>query len=736
MHPPILPGTLLHHRYRLIGVLAQGSIGWTYLAEDQKRVGELCVLKEVAASEPTSDSLPTLRETFQQEASRLYELHHPQIPRFRVVITHLDRLLWVEEYIPGKTYRTLLSERLAQAEVFSEAEVVQLLWQVLPVLNYIHRRSVIHGNLSLDTLIAREPDRLPVLTHFGTVQHIANRLRLFTQTEPEFAPVRLGFVGAEGTALENDRSLDFYTLAVTALMLLTGQAPETLYDPKKQTWQWQLLGALNPRLTRVLKQMLLQKPKLRYHSAAQIAQALKPIVHAAPEAIVTPTLPTFASSPSLPTALSEPWTTSPKSLIPEHLAPESVATERVGIGSFAIENSSLEDFTTDKKPSRGTATLPVLPSHASAFSSSSLGSPSDLPPSISPEESEFQSAWHVPENAAIAEQGQSTFNDPPESFQVNPRQIRQLASIGIVVILGFIGWKLLFSPRPQPLVDSASQPTISVNTPAPSARESLPPATSQTLTSQEQAAQKALRDRRRSLNLRHDFFADLVDEVFYAKHPDLKGQSLSLQPAQQALRMEWNAIAEGLLNRLKALSPTARKKLGGYGQADYDRWTAIVQQNNLSIRTLQILTDVRFTYLFPEQSEQSSDLGQFSQVWYAVMEDQLQAIRTNAILQTIQLPANGLSQASGVLNVGQAKVYVVRLEKDQAVQLTLQAPAQSTRLFIYAPAQSSDRALLENSTNLTWFGKMPQSGYYEIVIVSNAPETVGYQLKLSQQAEG
>ncbi|MBW4519930.1 MAG: protein kinase [Scytolyngbya sp. HA4215-MV1] len=735
MHPPILPGTLLHHRYRLIGILAQGKIGWTYLAEDQKRVGELCLLKEVAAVAPTAESLPALRETFQQEAALLYDLQHPQIPRFRVVITHLDRLLWVEEYISGKSYRTLLAERLAQGVAFSEAEAVKLLWRVLPVLNYIHRRDIIHGNLSLDTLVVRESDQVPVLTHFGTAQPIAAKLQLLTQTEPESVVGQWGFVASAGIALEHDRSLDFYTLAVTTLLLLTGQEPETLYDAKQQTWQWQQWIPLSPQLTRVLKQMLLQKPKLRYHSAAQIAQALKPLVHAPPQETLEPTLPTL---PDPPTPIAEviapttPEGSMTEDLTSENLASKNLIFEKLGLGNLMTEALP--------EPRTSTATLPVLPIHDStAFQDTSPYGAFAVAPTAPSENDDPPLGWRPATSAVRSGRVLQRSEDSRESFVWNTQQIRWLAGIGLVVMIGWLSWKGLSSSRSLQRADSGSEPIGVIDAPAVSGSQTAKPLlqpADPTLTAQEQLTQKALRDRRRNLEIQHNFFADLVDEVFYAKHPDLKGRRLSMQSEQQSLRMEWNEIAEVLLNRLKVLSPDARRKLGGYGQVDYDRWTTISKQNNLSIRALQILTDVRFTYLFPEQKEASANLGQFSQVWFAVMEDQLEAIRSKAIVQTIQLSANGLSQSSGVLNAGQAKVYVVQLEKDQSVQFTLQAPTPSTHLSIYFPAQSGDRALLENSTNLTWSGKLPQSGYYEIVIVSNAPETVGYQFKLSQLAEG
>jgi len=53
---------------------------------------------------------------------------------------------------------------------FSEAEVIQMLLQILPVLEYIHSMGVIHRDISPDNLILRSSDHLPVLIDFGVKQ--------------------------------------------------------------------------------------------------------------------------------------------------------------------------------------------------------------------------------------------------------------------------------------------------------------------------------------------------------------------------------------------------------------------------------------------------------------------------------------------------------------------------------------------------------------------------------------
>jgi serine/threonine protein kinase, bacterial len=659
MYPAILPGTLLHQRYHVIGILAQGQLGWMYLAEDQKRTGELCVLRELLPSDPTPDRLKALQEAFLQEAALLYELHHPQIPRFRVIFADEGRLFWVEEHIPGKAFRTLLNDRLAQGVAFSEIEVVQLLWQVLPVLSYIHSRGVVHGNISPDSLVWRDRDQLPVLIDFGSVYQIVTKLGLLPG---QLTPSAYVPADAEGH-LYSDPSVDLYALAVTVLVLLTGQEPHNLYDEATQTWQWQQWVEISPRLSSILRQLLLRRNKLRHPSAEQIARTLKPLLN-------SPTLPstesTVSSAPIVETAAAAVTAPDEDTSLPTEIQPKVKAK----------------------------------------------------PPKAKP--------------TGRVKRGKSKYP-----------QAAALLGLSVVLISGAFAWEMLASVRK----DDRSTPTASpknspqdvvieapASNPTPQvAVQSTPtPQRSPSQTTQnEPSIQAMLRDRRRQLDISYDFFVDLVDEAFYTRYPDLKGQRLSSNPQQAQLRITWSGIAEDLLDRLALFSQPSRSKLGKYSRADYERGVAIAKQFNLSDRGLQTLTNVRFNYLFPEQKGRNLDAAKFGQVWLATLDEQLKAIQSKTALENIQLGAQGTQRSGGVLKPGQGKVYVVYLQQNQAIQLNLQAPSQSTRLSLYPPAQGSGaNPLLQDSPDLKWSGTVPQTGYYEVVIVSFAPETVGYQLQL------
>ncbi|MBD2612384.1 serine/threonine protein kinase [Nostoc punctiforme FACHB-252] len=319
----IQAGLTLGDRYVIVRQLGQGGFGRTYLAEDFNRFRELCVLKEFSPQVQTAYVVEKAQELFEREASVLYKLQHPQIPRFRELLrTNLqgrEYLFLVQDYVEGETYNSLLHTRTKQGLRFTEAEVRQLLQQILPVLEYIHSLGVIHRDISPDNLILRAVDQLPVLIDFGGVKQVVATVAsqyyqpgvMASSPSPTLLG-KIGFAPPEQmqTGLVSPHS-DLYALAATMLVLLTGKLPQELIDTYNLTWQWQREVSLSPVLGQVLDKMLSARPGDRYQSARQVLQALNP-----PPVNYTPTQYPISKPPeptSATIAVSPPPPPSPSS---------------------------------------------------------------------------------------------------------------------------------------------------------------------------------------------------------------------------------------------------------------------------------------------------------------------------------------------------------------------------------------------------------------------------------------
>ncbi len=284
----IQPGQILGDRYVIIRQIGQGGFGTTYLAQDINRFRENCVLKEFSPQVQTPYVVKKAEELFQREASVLYKLQHPQIPRFRellrINLQSKESLFLVQDYVDGETYNSLLNNRKQRGLKFTEAEIRQLLQQLLPVLEYIHSLGVIHRDISPDNLMLRNSDQLPVLIDFGGVKQVAATVASqYYQTGTTASPTngtllgKIGFAPPEQmqTGMVSTHS-DLYALAVTMLVLLTGKQPQELIDTYNLTWQWRREVKLSSAFGQIIDKMLSPIASDRYQTVRQVLQALNP----------------------------------------------------------------------------------------------------------------------------------------------------------------------------------------------------------------------------------------------------------------------------------------------------------------------------------------------------------------------------------------------------------------------------------------------------------------------------
>lgn len=345
MSTPWEPGPPLGGRYNVLQELGEGGFGRTYLAEDLHRYKERCVLKEFVPQIEDPTLLAKAEELFEREAKVLYQLQHPQIPKFRELMREGGKLFLVQDYAEGPTYRNLLQGR--QGGHFSETEIIQLLYQLLPVLDYIHGLDMIHRDISPENLILRSTDGKPVLIDFGSVKQIA------ATVEQELAangnPTRIGKAGYVPqeqfhSGVVNATS-DLYGLAATLVVLAIGKEPQELQDIYDNTWNWEQFISLSEPLNGVLKKMLAPAPVERYGSAAEVLQALQGSVagSAAPppsnvvpmyrEAALGDTYPTDATQVVAPAP--EPTTVTPAAVSPIKQTNDRSAFEAI-LGLLAL----------------------------------------------------------------------------------------------------------------------------------------------------------------------------------------------------------------------------------------------------------------------------------------------------------------------------------------------------------------------------------------------------------------
>ncbi|MBD2356519.1 GUN4 domain-containing protein [Tolypothrix sp. FACHB-123] len=266
---------LLKDRYHLLHLIGRGGFGITFLAVDeQDPTKSHCVIKQFCCESATGKSFEKAVELFRQEAVRLGELQHPQIPQLLEYFELDTDLYLVEEWIPGKT----LAEELETQGLFSEAQIWEILQQLLPVLQFIHVRQVIHRDIKPANIMRRSAvggtGKDLVLIDFGVAKQITATALLYTGTTVG-SPGYMAPEQMRGKALP---ASDLYGLGVSCIYLLTGISPFDLFDETSDRWVWRdyILNkdAVSNRLAAILDKLVQNSLPQRYKSAAEALVAL------------------------------------------------------------------------------------------------------------------------------------------------------------------------------------------------------------------------------------------------------------------------------------------------------------------------------------------------------------------------------------------------------------------------------------------------------------------------------
>ena len=271
-------GTIIDGRYHIIQNLGKGGFGTTFLAEDTKRPGNpFCVVKQFTPASTDPATLTILKRLFDQEAAMLETLgKHDQIPQLLAHIEEYQEFYIVQEYIKGND----LSDELTSGQKMSEADVIQLLIEILEVLEFVHKYKVIHRDIKPDNIRRRHLDNKIFLIDFGAVKEV--RTQLVNKQGQITSTVIIGTDGY--MPLEQQRgkpqlSSDIYAVGIIAIQAITGLLPDKLEeDIKTGEIIWRKYANVSPKLATVLDKMVSYDFRNRYPTAKEALQAVKKLL--------------------------------------------------------------------------------------------------------------------------------------------------------------------------------------------------------------------------------------------------------------------------------------------------------------------------------------------------------------------------------------------------------------------------------------------------------------------------
>jgi serine/threonine-protein kinase len=321
----------------------------------------------------------------------------------------------------------------------------------------------------------------------------------------------------------------------------------------------------------------------------------------------------------------------------------------------------------------------------------------------------------------------------PVPHQKRDRSFGWLGKVVIAVVLiasaSGLGWwagnSWIQSQSPEIVT-----PPNTDDTQAPPSDEPEPEPPSQ-FSAEERQRKQTLRERRLNLGVGYRFYVNWVNEVFWTQYPNQRGRRLGNGSEDAQLRKQWDTIAAEQLEKIAQaeLSAATRRGLGNYGEADRTRWKAEANQLRLSSRALYDLADAKFFHNFPKQRGEDFLESPVGQVWQAYVADSVSALRTGAAYERIVFDPGAVSkQIRGTLRPGEGKAFVAELSQGQTIEIRLDT-AQNALFSVYSP--TGEVAILEDSRDRRWAGRLPESGFYEFTVVSEASEPIDYQLNLT-----
>jgi serine/threonine-protein kinase len=315
---------ILVGRYIPSRLLGRGGFGAAFLARDRYTPAmRQCVVKQF---QPSGDlnlqQMKIAQELFEREAEVLEQLgsHNDQIPDlfafFPLIVPTQqvgkeDQFFYlVQEFIDGKN----LEEELAEKGTFSEAEILEVLREILKVLNYVHENGSIHRDIKPSNIMRDRRGRLYLLD-FGAVKQVTKAAAAGTAGRST-GIYSMGFAPPEQmSGGQVYPSTDLYALAVTLITLLTGKEAGELFDSYSNQWNWRNYAQVSTPLADVLDRMLLATPNQRFPSAQEVLDALTPRPTPSPLPVTqSPTPPLQVSPPTVVPAVSQPLSSQPQAV--------------------------------------------------------------------------------------------------------------------------------------------------------------------------------------------------------------------------------------------------------------------------------------------------------------------------------------------------------------------------------------------------------------------------------------
>jgi len=327
-------------------LLSQGGFGAVYLAMDLKLHGP-CAIKE------NLDTSPEAERQFEQEASILFNLKHPGLPRVFDFFSLSGKGSYLAmDFIEGDNLETLLED---EKKPLPEKKVLEWLQQICNALTYMHNQPlpIVHRDIK-PANIKITPEGQAVLVDFG-ISKVYKKSQLTTlgamAATPGYAPIEQYGRG------RTDIRTDVYALGATAFTLLTNTVPPDSPDRFAGTPlpnPLDLNGQISLQVANAIIKALDIDPDRRFQSVVDFWDALGSPAAGTAQTVILSNKPSPKLTIKIPTQYIQPEP-SPLKIQQAHYEPELV---HIPAGTFLMGAEAYDNLADAHEKPQHTISLP------------------------------------------------------------------------------------------------------------------------------------------------------------------------------------------------------------------------------------------------------------------------------------------------------------------------------------------------------------------------------------------
>ena len=276
-------------RYDLIRVLGKGAMGLVYEARDPN-LNRRVAIKTIRVEDLSDEEATDYEIRFRTEAHSAARLQHPHIVSVFDSDRDIEIAYLVMEFVDGDD----LKQHLDRGEVYTLAQTLGLMGDLLSALDYAHRQGIVHRDIKPANLLLEPSGRLK-LTDFGVarIQDSADATRTqgtMVGTLKYMSPEQV-----QGGPI--DARSDLFAAGVVLYQLLTSKRPfdgATDFDIIQNiighapTLPSTITHGLPAELDAVVMRALEKRRENRYASAQEFHSALVAAVHSDTDQTIAP----------------------------------------------------------------------------------------------------------------------------------------------------------------------------------------------------------------------------------------------------------------------------------------------------------------------------------------------------------------------------------------------------------------------------------------------------------------